>query len=435
MSLMKYTIFINSLLVNLKNAEICCKLYTTPSTPLGYADDVATACLSKNKLDQAMDIVHSHGCAWRYDFNTKKSGVLVYGEKQQDHTRNSKDRIFKLGTDRVKERCFYDHVGIRNTIFESDISGIEERISKGRRAFNAVTGIGIRKGGLTMSTCNMIIWTIVVPTTIYGCEMWIIDDSSLSLLENFQNHVGKKIQRLHPKCPNICSFYGLGWMRLERIIQIKKIMFVRSVMVMMDDALPKILFCQRAQVYFLNQEYAKVNPHRSNVFDLLNVCDIFGFLDDIKRMIEKNHFYPKTMWKEKTWKRAWELEDVYWRIERLLHRNLDLLVNVSNETKYLRWWKLSDKFPEHVKKCETLSKMLCHSSNLRNDDCKLKGETRTHKLCTLCDNYAVEDVRHIVLQCPYFDVERNSMFEDIYNLGTQVSNALRDSPRDMLYTP
>ena len=87
-----------------------------------------------------------------------------------------------------------------------------------------------------------------------------------------------------------------------------------------------------------------------------------------------------------------------------------------------------------MKKCETLSKMLCHSSNLRNDDCKLKGETRTHKLCTLCDNYAVEDMGHIVLQSPYFGVERNSMFEDIDNLGTQVSNALRDSPRDMLYT-
>ena len=95
MSLMKYTIFINSLLVDLKNAEICCKLYATPSTPLGYADDVATACLLKNKLDQAMDIVHSHGCAWRYDFNTKKSGVLVYGEKQQEHSQNSKDRFFQ----------------------------------------------------------------------------------------------------------------------------------------------------------------------------------------------------------------------------------------------------------------------------------------------------------------------------------------------------
>ena len=55
MSLMKYTVFINSLLVSLKNANICAKIYRVPSTPLGYADDVATCCLSKMKLDRAMD--------------------------------------------------------------------------------------------------------------------------------------------------------------------------------------------------------------------------------------------------------------------------------------------------------------------------------------------------------------------------------------------
>ena len=74
MSLMKYTIFINSLLTTLRNANICCKIYRTPSTPLGYADDVATCCLSKQKLDRAMDIVYAHGCAWRYGLNAKKVG-------------------------------------------------------------------------------------------------------------------------------------------------------------------------------------------------------------------------------------------------------------------------------------------------------------------------------------------------------------------------
>ena len=63
MSLMKYTIFIYSLLINLKNEGICCKIYTTPSTPLGYADVIPTACLTKSKLDRAMDIVYNHGCA------------------------------------------------------------------------------------------------------------------------------------------------------------------------------------------------------------------------------------------------------------------------------------------------------------------------------------------------------------------------------------
>ena len=112
MSLMKYTIFINSLLIKLKNENIFCKIVGIPSTPLGYADDVATACLTKTRLDRAMDIVYAHGCTWR--FNAKKSGVLVLGENENEHNRHSKDRIFKLGPKRVKERTSYEHVGIQN---------------------------------------------------------------------------------------------------------------------------------------------------------------------------------------------------------------------------------------------------------------------------------------------------------------------------------
>ena len=211
---MKYAIFINALLTDLKKSGLCCKLYRIPSTPLGYADDVATCCLSKQRLDKTMDLVYAHGCTWRYELNAKKSGVLVYGESLKEHERNSVDRVFKLGPSRVNERVNYDHVGVRNSIFENDISGIKERISKGRRAFNSVAGIGIRKGGITMATCNVIFWSIVVPTTIYGCELWILDDNSLSLIEEFQNYIGKRVQRFHPKIPNVCSYYGLGWMRL-----------------------------------------------------------------------------------------------------------------------------------------------------------------------------------------------------------------------------
>ena len=90
MSLMKYVIFINSLLVELISANICCKIVGIPSTPLGYADDVATCCLSKWKLDRAMRIVYNHGCTWRYQLNAKKSGVLVYGESRIVHEPEAK---------------------------------------------------------------------------------------------------------------------------------------------------------------------------------------------------------------------------------------------------------------------------------------------------------------------------------------------------------
>ena len=71
-----------------------------------------------------------------------------------------------------------------------------------------------------MATCNVVFWSVVVLTALYGCELWVLDEGSLSVIEDFQNHIGKRMQRLHPRSANSCSYYGLGWMRLERFIQI-----------------------------------------------------------------------------------------------------------------------------------------------------------------------------------------------------------------------
>ena len=49
LSLVKYTAFINSLSVELKNSKFCFMIFDIPSSPLGYANDVTTA--SRNNLD------------------------------------------------------------------------------------------------------------------------------------------------------------------------------------------------------------------------------------------------------------------------------------------------------------------------------------------------------------------------------------------------
>ena len=63
---------------------------------------------------------------------------MVYGESKRESEKNSKYRNFKLGTDKVKEKSDYDHVGVKNCLFGNYTTRTEERISRGRRAFNAV---------------------------------------------------------------------------------------------------------------------------------------------------------------------------------------------------------------------------------------------------------------------------------------------------------
>ena len=82
--------------------------------------------------------------------------------------------MFKLGEAKVHEKESYEHVGVISTIPCSKKSPIDDRIAKGRKTLNAATGLGMKRNGLNMATCNLIFWNVVVPTTIYGCELWVL---------------------------------------------------------------------------------------------------------------------------------------------------------------------------------------------------------------------------------------------------------------------
>ena len=97
-------------------------------------------------------------------------------------------------------------------------------------------------------------------------------------------------------------------------------------------------------MYFLNAHVGDVNRYNSAVFDLLNVSKSFGLLEDIRNIVERHNFYTKSGWREKVLNRGWELEDIHWRIEKNLHKSLDLLSNIHPNSRYLTWWTISDKY-------------------------------------------------------------------------------------------
>ena len=413
LSLLKYTVFINSLLIKLRDSGLCAKIYTTPSAPLGYADDLAACCLSKRKTDAVMAAVYDHGCTWRYDFNARKSGVLVYGENLRTHQRNSAMRNFKLGPDKVREMVEYDHVGIKTSIFSDNCSGIDERIGKARRALNAISGLGIRKNGLNISTCNIIFWTIVIPIATFGCELWRITADSINSLDAFQIYAGKKIQRFFSKSPNICSIYGLGWMRLTRFVQIRKLIFLRALLSLDPGDLSRKNFVERATRIFNDNNDPSPSEEWSIVVDLLHVAEIFNLSDEIRNMVLRGHQYAKCEWRKIVWNRGWSLEDTHWSLEARLYKDLDLIARVCPSTRYLTWWSLSNKFPEMINVCENLAKLICHSSLLKCDDVRLKSLPPSNRTCTLCDMYAIEDTYHVIMQCPGTQPLRNEMFAEL----------------------
>ena len=160
--------------------------------------------------------------------NAKKSAILVYGETKKEQGIASKYREFKLGRERVNEKLEYHHVGVKACTIADDNDRVEEKICKGRRVLNATSGLEIRKSGLTIKTCNLIFWTIVMPTITFGCEIWPVRDLDVEKLQKFQRFAGRRIQRFPKRSPACSSFYGLGWIRIETYIQVKKLLFLMS---------------------------------------------------------------------------------------------------------------------------------------------------------------------------------------------------------------
>ena len=79
-----------------------------------------------------------------------------------------------------------------------------------------------------------------------------------------------------------------------------------------------------------------------------------------------------------------------------------------------------------------MARLVCHASNLKNDDCRLKGLAPSLRKCPNCDLYVTEDIRHILMQCPNNNEEMILLYGEIADRCPNVSRVLNDEPDECL---
>ena len=230
-------------------------------------------------------MVYEHSCTWRYTYNAGKSAVLVHGENKREHNYGSKYRTFLLGSEKVKERIEYDHVGVKNCLFGNAMPRTLDKISRGRRTFNAATCIGVKKKGLSMNVCSTLFWSIIAPTVTYGCELWVLRADEKEALNKFQRYMGRKCQRLPSRSPNYSAYLPLGWLSLIRYISAKKLLFLRTIIVMNEMAVCKRILVSRAEDFLQDIDKGSRNEFESPIFEMLKTAHEFGILEICTYMI------------------------------------------------------------------------------------------------------------------------------------------------------
>ena len=117
--------------------------------------------------------------------------------------------------------------------------------------------------------------------------------------------------------------------------------------------------------------------------------------------------------------------------ERCYH-NLDLLSGVCDQSEGLIWWEIANKDYRMLNRCETIVKILSHSSMLRVDDVRLKGRPISERFCTYCDLAAPEDARHFIMECPKLQALRSCMFDRLSSIEDGSGQAILAAQCDIL---
>ena len=267
---------------------------------------------------------------------------------------------------------------------------------------------------------------IIAPIVTYGCEVWVARGDEIDLLRKFQRMIGRKCQRLHPKSPNFSAYLPIGWLSIDRFIQGKKLMFLRTILVLENDAICKRILKERALEFSQNIPKARLNENDSPIFDILNTCIDTGLYDICMNMIHRDQYYTKEQWKLLVWDAVWRKEDEDCDTLYTQNRTIPLVLRIMERPFYLIWWIISDRLPRSMKMCEKMTAIVTESSLLKANDLRLKNKSFWSKACVRCDLSSLEDIRHIVMQCPYFEYIRQEMFDEIEQLNcNSISNSLR----------
>ena len=74
--------------------------------------------------------------------------------------------------------------------------------------------------------------------------------------------------------PNICALYTLGWMRRKRLVEVKKLLFIWSVLMLENNVGVRKAFIKRVMLFFNDPDSCSVNTYTSPTYDLMSTaCD------------------------------------------------------------------------------------------------------------------------------------------------------------------
>ena len=404
MSTHLYKIFVEDLLVELeKNAtgfslgDIYCG---TPTC----ADDIALISSDPAELQIMLNTIGRYANQHHYNIHPTKSKVICYGSAKnlRTNTWNLSDNVIELSNETT-------HLGLKRSSKKENEVNIEDRVKSARRTKYALMNSGLHgTNGLSPKISYTIYRTYVLPRLLYGLEILCLTKTQIQILERF--HIGtlRAIQTLATRTAKPAVYLLLGVLPVEAEIHKRKLTFLHSLTTCSNNKIKEII----------NRQIA-VNFDNNNSFFFQSALLLAKY--NLPDIFDKNIPIPSKL----SWKKLVKTEiSSFWtlRLKEEAHQMSSLKflnLNVGNANSTHPVWDSVEQNLIEIRKASTKVRMLTGTYMVQADKHKFSQYT-IDPTCLLCHR-EIEDILHVLTQCPVLCNERKEYFTPIKQLVTENS--------------
>ena len=401
LSMYLYLIYVNDMIVKLRQCGHGITIGRTIITSPAHADDITLMALYKSSLNILLHIAYQYSIKWRYMFNTVKTELMVWGRDTQPNIEA------KFGGDILKPVEVCKHMGIKLYTKGKQVKGIyEDRIGAAKRVMFAAKGLGSQIIPVPPPILSKIYWTVAIPKLLYGLDVCPIEQSPIIMLEDAHRQFSKFVQYLPQNTPTPASCATIGWVTIEPYIAIMKIMFILRTLCLPSTNIFREILTNRLTDLLHSDNYHRegfVGP----VGSALKYFYKYGLMELLRQFICNGSNDMLKRAKSNVKNVIISLETDRWKASCMMYSELSIYMKCVRSINVHVWWSLAKTRPNLIYKIAAIL-AVCMGNQPKGLQCNFN-----RKLCYLCDQRQLDSPKHILFECDAFAIYRFSKLKQI----------------------
>ena len=394
--------------------DIDVNLQGEPITHFFYADDLVIVSDTKEGLQKKLDKLAQFSDEKDLTVNAEKSKIMIFNKRG----RLLKESFNIKGEDLEVVQSF-TYLGVKITASGSFTPAIKELSDKAKKAMMPLFKT-IAQFKLPFKLAMKLFHTFIEPIAMYNAENWgcftekqiekcktnrneIYDICMTSHVTRLQLKYYKYILGLNKHASNMAVFGETASLPLALKVHMTLLKYWHRLKSMDRKSLAKMAY----------RENVEINSNWCKTIQILNArYNLHAGYHNDEKYLERAH------------QKITNTFNFYWNKnikDRDIEKKLEFYCQVKESFSQAEYLKLPC-----FKDRQRIAKFLCSDHHLEIEQGRYRGIPRNMRICTTCQNGAIEDEKHLLFDCPTYAEFRNK--NEIPVQGNCIKELLKTKP-------